>query len=182
MKRRAFTLMEILLTIGIVGIVGTLLARVISGVMPDVNKAKFLRAYTASRTIVRDMVNDSMLYPDEDDTNTATYGFANTATPVGGPYATSTYSGKNKFPLIFADKLGISVSNVSNNSFYSIRDNITYKISGSGPYTIKYYTKNPKTGTDIDLGGVKVANDGGIKCLTGDVDYCNNITDLRRGF
>ncbi len=181
MKRRAFTLMEILLTIGIVGIVGTLLARVISGVMPDVNKAKFLRAYTASRTIVRDMVNDSMLYPDEDDT-LPTYGFANTAAPVGGPYASSTYSGPDKFPLIFADKLGISASNVSEHEFYSVRDNITYKISGDGPYTINYYAKNPKTNTEINLGGLEVANDGGTKCLIGDVDYCTNMTDLRRGF
>ena len=182
MKRKAFTLMEILLTIGIVGIIGTLLARVISGVMPDVNKAKFLRAYNASKMIVIDMVNDSSLYPDEDPDNTATYGFANTTAPTSGPYMGSTYSGKNKFPLIFADKLGVSASNVTDGTFYSTRDNLEYQISGTGPYTIRYYAINSKTNAKTNLGGLQVDNDGGTRCVNGDVDYCSNMTDLRRGF
>ncbi len=185
MKRKAFTLMEILLTIGIVGIIGTLLARVISGIMPDINKAKFLRAYTASRTIVRDMINDSSLYPDED-TTSVSYGFSNTDAPTKGIYASSTFSGSNKFPLIFADKLGISASDVktsgSTATFYSIRDNIEYSISGTTPpYTIKYSTTKSNNET-TDLGGITVSNDGEINCIAGTVDYCTDMTDLRRSF
>ncbi len=179
MKKYGFTLMEILLTIGIIGIIGTLLVKVISGVMPDANKAKFLRAYTTSQKIIGEMINDTNLYPD-DNTTSPTYGFANTTAPLRGLYASDTYSGAAKFPLIFADQLGISSSDVTQGddgySFYSTRDNVEYHINGN---SISFYTTID--GENTDIGGLTFTNDGKITC-TSSRGYCTDITDLRRKF
>ncbi len=179
MKKKAFTLMEILLTICIIGIIGTILAKVIGGVMPDIYKAQFLKAYNASKMIVHDMINDSSLYPDED-TSSPLYGFGNKEAPPRGIYANGPYSGENKFPLIFADKLGVSANNVSGGTFYSTRDNLEYEITGSGAYTITFYAtiKDERTA----LGGLNVTQDGKVSCFSAR-DYCGDkMTDLKRDF
>ena len=179
MKKYGFTLMEILLTIGIIGIIGTLLVKVISGVAPDINKAKFLRAYTTSQKIIGDMINDTILYPD-DDTTSESYGFGNTAAPTRGLYASETYSGAAKFPLIFADQLGVSSSDVTSGdegySFYSTRDNLEYRINGN---SINFYATIDGEATDI--GGLTFTNDGKITC-TSSRGYCSDMTNLKRKF
>ncbi len=185
MKRKAFTLVEILLCIAIVAILATILARVISGVMPDVNKAKFLRVYNASKMIVADMVNDTSIYPD-DDPSSSLYGFGNTAVPIGGIYGSSVsgsvFSGNYKFARIFADKLGISNAASVTNSFYSTRDNVTYNITKSGNgYKIIYKIKDPENpNASIELGYMKVEQDGEVSCYSS-LNYCDDMTNLRRG-
>ncbi len=179
MKKYGFTIMEILLTIAIIGVIGTLLAKVIAGVMPDINKAKFLRAYVTSQKLIGEILNDSTLYPD-DDTTSEKYGFGNTDAPLRGIYASETYSGAAKFPLIFADQLGVSSSSVTSEgggySFYSTRDNVEYRISGS---QISFYTKI--NGEDTNLGSISFTNDGQTSCSS-DRKYCDDITDLKRNF
>ena len=179
MKRKAFTLMEILLTICIIGIIGTILAKVIGGAMPDIYKARFLKAYNASKMIVHDMINDSSLYPDVD-TSSPLYGFGNTEKPPRGIYSSDTFSGANKFPMIFADKLGVPSGNVSGGKFYSTRDNLEYEITGLGSYTITFYAtiKDER----VALGGLNVTQDGAVSCFSGR-DYCGEkMTDLKRDF
>jgi len=176
MKSKAFTLLEILLSMGIIGIIASIMIRLIPNVMPDVNKAQFLRAITTTKIIVSDMINATPLYPD--DYTSDTYGFKNTTAPVMGEYADDKYSGDAKFPLIFADRFDADVTVSSGTySFYSIRENLTYKISGTGGnYTIRFYDND-----NVNIGGVEVSYDGGTKCLAGVKDYCTgDITNLRR--
>ena len=183
MKQKAFTLMEILLTVGIIGIIATAMIRVLPNVMPDINKAKFLRAYTVTKTLVNDIINAVVLYPDEHPVeDAATYGFKNTTAPVYGIYASNTYSGTAKFPLIFADMLGVNHEDVTKNdpeySFYVPRDNLTYTITAgaNSSYAIRFAND-----AGLNLGGVDVTFDGKTSCVTGAKDYCTgDMADLRR--
>ena len=171
MKQKAFTLFEILLTVGIIGIIATTLIRVLPNVMPDVNKAKFLRAYTTTKIVVNDIINAIALYPEEDP-NDPNYGLKNKEKPEYGIYAEDKYTGDDKFPLIFADMLSLEGEN---GEFYSMRDNLTYLIK---PAANDGYTITFKNG-EVFLGGVKVAYDGKTQCFS-EKGYCTDMTDLRR--
>ena len=177
MKSKGFTLLEILLTMGIIGIIASIMLRLMPNIMPDVNKAQFLRALTATKIVVQDMINATALYPD--DYGSDTYGFKNTTMPLYGEYADDEFSGQAKFPLIFADRFGEDATESGGEySFYSMRDNLTYKIKGdnNGNYTIKFYNKDSE-----NIGGVEVTYDGETKCLAGVKDYCSgDLTNLRR--
>ena len=175
MKKRAFTLMEILLALGIIGIIAMIMARVISGVMPDREKAAFLRAYLTTKTIVATMINDTSIYPAERDIDGYAQhpgdgtGFANTSQPTYGLYASSTYSGSNKFKNIFLDMLGDTT-----------RDGVTYEVTGQ---TIKI-TSNTKdeSGNLPVLGTFVVDNDGGVSCSSSRSGYCDDMTDLKKKY
>ena len=174
MRKKAYTLMEILISLGIIGIIAMILVRLISGATPNTNKVGFLRAYVTTQSVVADMINDKSIYPDEySRTDNSKYGFANTEPPTYGYYAIHggpQMSGSNKFGLIFLDKLGYSAANYGT---LHPRDNVVYTVQGQ-TITIK----NKK---DEVLGSFIVDNEGKITCQSGDLPdvTCENITELR---
>lgn len=194
MRKNGFTLMEILLALGIVGVLSAVLMKVLTGVAPDVGKAKFLKAYATTRLVVSEMINDTTMYPDMDE-ESEMYGFANTDMPAIGLYKDSIYSGENKFINIFADKLNATPEN---GQFFSPRDGIIYKItaktfSDSGPnpicspgngkgYQIDYYVNEG----ELQLGRAAVCRDGDVVCqnIEGGKQYCGTeekpMHDLRQ--
>lgn len=185
MRKNGFTLMEILLALGIVGVLAAVLMKVLTGVAPDVGKAKFLKAYSTTRLVVADMINDTTLYPDMDE-NSDKFGFANTDMPAIGLYKDPLYSGKEKFINIFADKLN---AKPTNGQFFSPRDGLYYVVTSEGnpaTYTIKYCTKSNCAGKDnVHFASAKVSNDGDVTCENSDVKkYCetedNPLHDLRQ--
>lgn len=166
-KKRGFTLMEVLISIGIIGILAAILMRVLSGVAPDLDKANFLRAYVSTRAVVADMINDSSIYEQEPNENGDYKGFADTSAPKYGIYyrEDGSISGDDKFPIIFRDKLGLDGS-------YSARDGVYYNIDG---FEITITTKAGKT-----LGVFTVGTQGEVSCES-DLEYCEgDITNLKR--
>lgn len=98
MKKRAFTLAEVMITIGVIGVLAAILIPAIMNLQPDPNRIMFKKAYYITERVVNDIVNDISLYPDSD----TTPDFINEdSVTVGG----KAYSGTSKFCELFARKV-----------------------------------------------------------------------------
>ena len=73
MKLRAFTLTEILLTLGILGVVAALALPGLFGTKPNKEMIMFKKAYGTVSRIVMELVNDNKLYPDDTDESRVMY-------------------------------------------------------------------------------------------------------------
>lgn len=62
MKKLGFTLSEVIITLGIIGIVAAITAPMIDGIMPDKNKAMVLKVYKTVSDINKELLNDRSLY------------------------------------------------------------------------------------------------------------------------
>ena len=62
MKKKGFTLAELLITMGIIGIVAAILAPSLGNLKPDSDKAKVLKVYNTISKINEEMLNDPSLY------------------------------------------------------------------------------------------------------------------------
>lgn len=190
MKRKGFTLLEILLTISIIGVLAAVLLRVITAVMPDVGKAKFLKAYSTARTVISEIISDTTLYPDDEymiDTEgtemklNPNYGFANTVKPPYGLYNETAYSGSCKLPNIFADRLNMDTKGTCLNVWYhSPREGVSYKFIKDGD--VHKIAISAMADNNIVFGYAVVANDGDVSCENApSKNYCETMLELRQG-
>ncbi|MBR1425762.1 type II secretion system protein [bacterium] len=65
MKKLAFTLTELMVALGVIGIVAAVLIPVIFNFMPDQNILMAKRAYYTTQEVVSDLINDDNCYPDK---------------------------------------------------------------------------------------------------------------------
>jgi len=63
MKNKAFTLAEVLITLGIVGVVAALTISGIAKLKPDESKVKYMNAYNSLANLAPEIVNDETLFP-----------------------------------------------------------------------------------------------------------------------
>ena len=75
MKKFGFTLAEVLVTMGIVGIIAAISAPQLGKLIPDRNKTKVLKAYNTITSINQMLLNNPRLYPGEGDCNVRESGF-----------------------------------------------------------------------------------------------------------
>ena len=78
LNRKAFTLTELLIALGVIGILAAILMPVIMNILPDQNALMAKRAYYATQTIISDIINNESCYPDvseSTDTNEKRIGF-----------------------------------------------------------------------------------------------------------
>lgn len=106
MKKLGFTLSEIILAMGIVGIVAALAAPAIGDLMPDKRKANVVKAYKTASDITSALINDPGFYYGQriDGVNCVALGcdsvpFAEGFTDV------AQYRGSQKFPRLFLSQL-----------------------------------------------------------------------------
>lgn len=196
MIKKGFTLLEILLTLAIMGVLAAVLLRCIAAAMPDAGKAKFLKAYSATRTVVAEMINDSSLYPDtseflEDGSVNPNYGFANTTKPVYGLYSDEDFSGDCKFANIFADRLNL-IGSSCDSWYVSRREGVEYLLPKvnklTSDFQIRIAPKGKTNDSEMILGGINVTIDGDVTCVNASLiaednhrKYCENMLDLRQG-
>ena len=64
LNKKAFTLTELLIALGVIGVLAAILLPVISNLLPDQNAIMAKRAYYATQNIVSEMINDADCYPD----------------------------------------------------------------------------------------------------------------------
>ena len=62
MKKKGFTLAELLITMGIIGIVAAIIAPSLANLKPDSDKAKVLKVYNTISKLNEEMLNDPSLY------------------------------------------------------------------------------------------------------------------------
>ena len=94
--KKAFTVAETLITLGIIGVIATLLLSTIVRQKPNAEMINFRKAYNLTTKIVYDMMQSSALYASPSFSDTS-----QTTVEVGG----SRPSGNAKFCLIFASYL-----------------------------------------------------------------------------
>ena len=91
MRKFAHTLSEVLIALGVIGLLGAVVIPMASKFRPDIDKIKFLRVYDSIVKINDSIVYDNEAYPLEDDTYSyEDYPLFNTAT--------GTFDGENLTP------------------------------------------------------------------------------------
>ncbi len=191
MKKIAFTLTELMVALGIIGILCAIMLPIIFNLMPDQNTIMAKRAYYAIQEVVADLINDDACYPDLTINDSgARIGFDDEAGHDGCSGWTSGSSANSKFQTLFQNRLD---GNGSGGSF-TTKDKVQWDITfGSGKNTFdgtkddaEYYanivvdvngsTEKPNCGqttsacTDgrtkgYDKFAVKVYADGGLEIV-----------------
>ncbi len=99
-KKKGFTTAEVLITLGIAGVLAMMVLPMTNKLKPNREMMMFKKAYHETNRIVDELVNDDDLYPDD---NSSDSGFSNTSE---AEYKGKTFSGDSKFCSLFASKLG----------------------------------------------------------------------------
>ena len=118
MKKHGFTLSELLIAMLIIAIASVLAAPVISNIMPDKNKTRVIKYYTAVKEATSNLLESEAIYyarPDLDSngmpilkcgSDTVTHvSLACTQQPQVSPYNSSDYEGINKYPNLIRHTL-----------------------------------------------------------------------------
>ena len=66
MKKQGYTLAEVLITVGIVGVLAALMLPLINKFRPDTTKILYLKTYDSVVETIRDIISDADLYPPTD--------------------------------------------------------------------------------------------------------------------
>ncbi len=134
----AFTLTELLVALGVIGILCAILLPVIFNLLPNQNTIMAKRAYYAAQTVVADLINSEACYPDKTSAVSGKrvgfddgYGYPN-CTLWGGENNTGTIETEGdavtKFKLLFRDKLGLSGSD---DKFTTTNDGMDWAFSAA---------------------------------------------------
>ena len=118
-KKKGFTLAEILITLGIIGVVAALLFPAINNAQPNQEMVMLKKVYYNTTRIVSELINDEDFYPEREEDNQS--GFSNTEIRdiLGGEqearYHGFTLAGDSKFCALFAIKLNTTQGGDPNN-------------------------------------------------------------------
>jgi competence protein ComGC len=123
--KKAFSLAEMIISLGVVGILYLILVPIFSKASPNADTALIRKAYNITENTVYNLINDDVAYPNEE------LGFADTTATA----ASSAYS--DKFCYYFLDRLN-TIESDYNNCTAQTSDGISWKIipnfvSGSTP-------------------------------------------------
>lgn len=106
MKKNGFTLSELLVALGIIGVIAAITAPALSNLMPDKTKAQVLKLYKIITDANRDLLNDRGAYINySDPTNTECVGFECTNAVANPEYVDSNddpISGSSKYAKLMA--------------------------------------------------------------------------------
>lgn len=146
--KKGFTLSELMIAMAVLGILLAIVIPTIVNTRPDEYKMLTKKAYYVTEQVVSSLINDPLLYPDNTmycptgsvAGETCTYGFDDDSQVT---YNGETYSGKTKFPKLFAEQLNV-VDTVDESNKYQIKtsDGMIFDFStdADSPYK-KIWTK-----------------------------------------
>lgn len=112
MLKKGFTLQELLITMGIVGIVAALTIPAMVKMMPDRNKTMYMKAYNTLVNETEDIISDNSLFWDTgfDGNEFQTFGLLSSEQPEVAPYSADEHcQNETKFPAILSHRLNIKV-------------------------------------------------------------------------
>lgn len=116
MKKTGFTLAEVLITLGIIGVIAALVMPTMHKLMPDKTKAQYLKTYDTITTMVRDLASNSKLYSVCNQTSNAscvTHPLINLDKPIDSRFNNARYRGDTKLCSLMAYNLGVAESDIS---------------------------------------------------------------------
>ena len=106
MRKRGFTLTELLVAMLIIGVIAAITAPMISGLMPNKEKMIVLKYHKVLSDICQELINDKSLYWEEENSGKPCHGFGCTQQPMYAPYnGDSKYKDSSKLTSLIFDKL-----------------------------------------------------------------------------
>ncbi len=119
MRKRGFTLAELLIVLGIAGVVAAVILPAINGLMPDKTKINYLKVYDELGNNIKSMVADTSLFPillkeGSTDIDVSRYPLVNNSQPLKAPFKDDTkYSGDKKLCNLLAHTFGADSCNTT---------------------------------------------------------------------
>ena len=114
MKKLGFTLSEVIIALGIIGVIAAITAPLLGSIIPDKNKVAVLKVYKTLTEINQEILNDPALYRQAvcahpfSGVPVSCAGLGFVTQPLIAPYnEDERYSGVTKYPFILASKLQI---------------------------------------------------------------------------
>lgn len=157
MKKFAFTLMELLTAMAIIGITAALVAPALTNIMPDKTKMQVIKAYKVLADTTQDLLNDPAYYydilviPSQDDgytspvkreglasySNSKYYEFLLQKAGTNNEYNIK-YNGPQKYYYLLSEKIELSEELKNNGGTYSFvtLDGVSYSFSGLSDFII----------------------------------------------
>lgn len=164
--KKGFTLSEVMITLGILGVLAAIIIPAVMNVSPDSNKVMFKKAHSTLEKTVETLINDDVNYPSNvtgqttDGTNvTVARGFNNT--DITG---TVVPAGNDKFCYLFAQQLntvGTVTCTANQTGTFETTDGISWFIT---PSTFPLRADSYNT-IMVDVNGNK-----GPNCFRGDIN------------
>lgn len=150
MKRNGFTLAEVLVTLGIIGIITALVIPAINNLKPDENKTLYLKAYDTLADSVKNLAANSKIYPvceNENNINCSGNPLLNTERPLLAPLNTDNYAGNTKLCNLLAFALGAANPNCSASIYNYSNDTFKNNISFITPNGMQWIVSQQRTVT-----------------------------------
>ena len=122
MKRKGFTLAEILISLAIIGIIVAIGFPAVNSMKPDKNKMMYLKVHDELKNEIASLATDSSLFPackDDggDGIECASHPLLNTMLPVNKKFSGSKYEGNKKLCNLMAYYLNVSDANCSESTY-----------------------------------------------------------------
>lgn len=149
-KLKGFTLTELMVAMGVIGILVAVVTPAIMKTRPNKNKMMIKKSFYTAEQIVSTLINDERLYPDmkeicdrgvvEGEDPTKVYCAFGFDYDNSVRYEGETYAGNTKFADLFASRLNVKTEDETNHIYYTT-DGIKWDLSG----TVGAWTKGQDT-------------------------------------
>jgi len=134
-KRNAFTLTELLIALGVIGVLTAIIMPIVFNLMPDQNALMAKRAFYTTETVISDLLNDNYCYPKILSRSGLDDGLGYAKCKKwGGEENTGALSNEDsatKLVTLFADKLDIrgSITNQNGKKTFQTKDGMVWTFS-----------------------------------------------------
>ena len=140
MKKRGFTLAELLIVLGITGVVAALILPAINGLMPDKTKVMYLRVYDELSKNIKQLASDSSIYPvclesGSESIGCSDHPLLNTTKPINKRFDDSDYEGNKKLCKLLAFTMNSDNDNCSDDSYTFSSSSFTSDFNANKSFT-----------------------------------------------
>ena len=138
MFKKGFTLAEVMIALGIVGIVAVIASPLLSGIVPDKNKVRVLKIHKTVSQINVELLGDPGLYLNRGGEDyEQCEGFECREQPLASPFNMPKYSGSNKYKTLLMEHLNATGTSTE----FTTPDGAKWTFTGEFSFTVDVDSK-----------------------------------------